>query len=121
VSIRHHYSGLARNEMRTHHRHARNEWLSTVMRCPFPQVIPVAAYRGLAQFRYACSRGVGWMLREPAWWLQAARGFAHCLARRTPVPWSAYRRWLQLPEIAYPPVASPPPEKDHAAAAPGVA
>ncbi len=36
ITIRHHYSGQARNEIRIHHRHARNEFWSTVMRCPFP-------------------------------------------------------------------------------------
>ena len=35
ITIRHHYSGEARDEMRVHHRHARNELWSTVMRCPF--------------------------------------------------------------------------------------
>ena len=36
ITIRHHYSGQARDEIRIHHRHARNELWSTVMRCPFP-------------------------------------------------------------------------------------
>ena len=36
ITIRHHYSGQARDEIRIHHRHARNELWSTLMRCPFP-------------------------------------------------------------------------------------
>jgi GT2 family glycosyltransferase len=105
VSIRHHYSGLARNEMRTHHRHARNEFWSTVMRCPFPQVLLLAAYRVVSQFRYAWSRGLGWAVREPAWWAQALSGIPRCLGRRKPVSWAGYRRWLGLREISYPPVS----------------
>jgi GT2 family glycosyltransferase len=105
VSIRHHYSGTARNENRTHHRHARNEFWSTLMRCPFPQILLLAPYRILSQFRYACSRGLGWIIREPIWWIQAARKIPHFLARRKPVSWEAYRRWLRLTDIEYPPVA----------------
>jgi len=106
VSIRHHYSGTARNEMRTHHRHARNEFWSTLMRCPFPHVLGVAAYRFYSQFRYACSRGLGWAVREPIWWAQAVAGIPHCLGKREPVSWTDYKRWLRLPEISYPPVGS---------------
>ena len=106
VSIRHHYSGTARNENRTHLRHARNEFWSTLMRCPFPQILLLAPYRIWSQFRYACSRGPGWIVREPVWWLQAAPKMLHFLARRKPVSWEAYQRWLRLTDIAYPPVAS---------------
>jgi GT2 family glycosyltransferase len=56
VTIRHHYSGQVRNEMRNHHRHARNEMWSVFLRCPFPYVVPVALYRALSQFRYAWRR-----------------------------------------------------------------
>src|SRR5438094_574526 len=38
ITIRHHYSGQARDETHTHHRHARNELWSTLMRCPLPFV-----------------------------------------------------------------------------------
>jgi GT2 family glycosyltransferase len=107
VSIRHHYSGTARNECRTHHRHARNEFWSTILRCPFPHVLLLAPYRALAQFRYACSRGPGWIVREPIWWAQAAARFFHFLAHRRPVTWEGYRRWLRLTDFVYPPVATP--------------
>ncbi|HEV3271719.1 MAG TPA: glycosyltransferase [Candidatus Methylacidiphilales bacterium] len=108
VMIRHHYSGVERNEMRTHHRHARNEFWSTLMRCPFPHVLLLAAYRIYSQFCYACSRGAGWVVREPIWWAQAVAGIPHYLGKREPVSWSDYKRWLELPEISYPPVGSRP-------------
>src|SRR5439155_22371860 len=97
VTIRHHYSGQVRNEIRNHHRHARNEFWSVFLRCPFPYAPGVALYRALSQFWYACRRGFGWMIREPAWWWQAMAGVPYCVARRHPVSWAAYRRWLRLP------------------------
>jgi GT2 family glycosyltransferase len=101
ITIRHHYTGTARNEMRTHQRHARNEFWSTLLRVPFPYLLPVAAYRVLSQFRYACSRDLSWIVREPAWWLQAMAGIPRCLRLRKPVAWADYRRWLRLPEVSY--------------------
>jgi GT2 family glycosyltransferase len=99
VTIRHHYSGQVRSEMRNHHRHARNELWSTLMRCPFPFAVEIAAWRVLSQFRYACRRGISWAVREPAWWWQAVAGIPYCLAKRHPVSWTRYKRWLRLPEI----------------------
>jgi len=96
VTIRHHWSGQTRSEIRNHHRHARNEFWSVLLRCPFPYCVGVAAYRAFSQFRYACKRGVGWVVREPAWWVQAVAGVTFCLRKRTPIPWRQYRRWLQL-------------------------
>jgi GT2 family glycosyltransferase len=96
ITIRHHYSGATRNEMRNHHRHSRNEFWSTLMRCPFPQVLGLAAYRIYSQFRYACKRGINWMLREPVWWLQAVSGIPYCLKKRNPIPWQRYRTWLKI-------------------------
>jgi len=103
VTVRHHYSGTARNEMRTHHRHARNEFWSTLLRVPFPYVVPVAAWRVLSQFRYACSRGLNWVVCEPKWWLQALGGMARCLRSRKPIRWADYRRWLTLADVGGPP------------------
>jgi len=97
VTIRHHYSGQARNEIRIHRRHARNELWSTLMRCPFPFAIGIAAWRVLSQFLYACKRGWSWVIREPAWWWQAVAGIPCCLRRRRPVSWARYKRWLALP------------------------
>jgi GT2 family glycosyltransferase len=101
VTIRHHYSGTERNEMRTHQNHARNEFWSTLLRAPFPHVLPLAAYRAFSQLRYAFSRGSRWAGREPVWWLQAVAGIPHCLRGRAPVAWVDYQRWLALPEIDY--------------------
>jgi len=97
VTIRHHYSGQARNEIRIHRRHARNELWSTLMRCPFPFAIGIAAWRVLSQLRYACKRGWSWVIREPAWWWQAVAGIPCCLRKRRPVSWASYKRWLALP------------------------
>src|SRR5262249_52760670 len=97
VTIRHHYSGQARDEIRIHHRHARNELWSTLMRCPFPFAVGIAAWRLFSQFRYACKRGRSWVIREPAWWWQAVTGIPYCLQKRTPVSWLNYKRWLALP------------------------
>src|SRR5437660_11158884 len=98
VTVRHHYSGQVRSEMRNHHRHSRNELWSVLLRCPFPYVARVAIYRAATQFGYACRRGASWAIREPVWWWQAMAGFPDCLAIRDPVPWPRWRRWLRLPD-----------------------
>jgi GT2 family glycosyltransferase len=96
VTIRHHYSGVTRSEMRTHHRHSRNELWSVLLRCPFPQCLGLAAYRIFSQFRYACKRGPQWILREPIWWWQVIKGVPDCLKKRHPIPWVYYKAWLHL-------------------------
>jgi hypothetical protein len=97
ITIRHHYSGQARDEVRIHHRHSRNEFWSTIMRCPFPFALGIAAWRVFSQFRYACKRGWSWVLREPVWWCEALAGIPYCLRKRSPVSWAGYKRWLNLP------------------------
>jgi GT2 family glycosyltransferase len=97
ITIRHHYSGQARDEIRIHHRHARNELWSTVMRCPFPFAVALAGWRVLSQFRYAFKRGWPWIVREPLWWGRALAGIPYSLRKRRPVSWASYNRWLQLP------------------------
>ena len=97
ITIRHHYSGQARDEIRIHHRHARNELWSTLMRCPFPFAVGVAGWRVFTQFRYACKRGGSWVIREPSWWWQALGGIPYCVRKRRPVSWRGYKRWLALP------------------------
>jgi GT2 family glycosyltransferase len=97
ITIRHHYSGQARDEVRIHHRHSRNEFWSTIMRCPFPFALGIAAWRVFSQFRYACKRGWSWVLREPVWWCEALAGIPYCLRKRSPVSWAGYKRWLRLP------------------------
>lgn len=95
VTIRHHYSSMARSEMRNHHRHARNELWSTLMRCPFPQAFGMIGYRIFSQARYAAKRGPVWLVREPLWWWQAAKGLSRAFSRRQPVSWKGYLRWLK--------------------------
>jgi GT2 family glycosyltransferase len=97
VTIRHHYSGYGRDEIGIHHRHARNELWSTLLRCPFPFAIGIVAWRVLSQFRYACKRDWSWVIHEPLWWGQALSGIPYCLRRRKPVSWASYKRWLKLP------------------------
>jgi len=97
VTIRHHYSGHARDEIRIHHRHARNEFWSTLMRCPLPFAIGMVAWRIFSQFRYACRRGWSWVVREPICWCEALAGIPYCIRKRKPVPWAGYKRWLALP------------------------
>ena len=97
VTIRHHYSGHARDEIHIHHRHARNEFWSTLMRCPLPFAVGMVAWRVFSQFRYARKRGWAWVVREPVWWWEALAGIPHCVRKRRPVPWVGYKRWLSLP------------------------
>jgi len=97
VTIRHLYSGHARDEIRIHHRHARNEFWSTLMRCPLPFAVGMVAWRIFSQFRYACRRGWSWIVREPVWWCEAIAGIPYCVRKRKPVSWAAYKRWLRLP------------------------
>ena len=97
ITIRHHYSGERRNEIRTHHRHARNEFWSTLMRCPLPFALGMIAWRVSSQFRYACKRGWSWVIREPSWWWQALGGIPYFVRKRSPVSWGGYKRWLKLP------------------------
>lgn len=96
ITIRHHYTGAARNELRNHHRHSRNEFWGVLLRCPFPQCLGLAAYRIFSQFRFACKRGIAWVIREPVWWWQATGGIAYCLRKRQAIPWSKYKQWLRL-------------------------
>ena len=96
ITIRHHWTGSGRSELRNHHRHARNELWSTVMRCPFPQMLVMICWRILSQARFAAIRGTGWLIREPIWWWDALKGLPQALRRRHPVSWAGYRRWLGL-------------------------
>jgi len=96
LTIRHHFTGTQRDEIRTHHRHARNELWSVLLRCPAPQLAGVALFRIARQFGYAWTRGFDWAIREPAWWLAALRGLSPCLRERQPLPWEKYRAWMEL-------------------------
>lgn len=96
LTIRHRYSGAGRNEIRTHHQHARNEALSALMRCPAPLLPAVLPFRAMRQLVYACSRGHRWTAREPAWWLSFLRLAPSALAMRRPVGWQSYLAWMRL-------------------------
>ena len=96
ITVRHHWSGQVRSELRNHHRHCRNEFWSLLMRCPFPQILILVAYRAFSQFGYACKRGLSWVIREPFWWGQAMAAIPYCLKKRNPIPWPHYKAWLQL-------------------------
>lgn len=96
ITVRHHWTSLGRNEIKIHHRHARNELWSTVLRTPFPWAIGVIGCRILSQFRYACRRGIGWVISEPIWWWNAFQGIGFCLRDRQVVTWKRYQVWLGL-------------------------
>lgn len=96
ISVRHHYSATGRNEMRTHHRHSRNEFWSTLLRAPLILVPVMSVYRMLSQFRFALRYGPAWVIREPIWWYQGLAGFVQCLVKRRPVSIRGYRMWLYL-------------------------
>ena len=96
VTVRHHFTSLGRNEIRTHQRHARNELWSVLLRCPMPQLLAVAPFRAWRQFFYACKRGWSWVWREPRWWWQCLGGIGFCLSKRKPLAWPRYRAWMQL-------------------------
>lgn len=96
LSVRHHYTGVQRNELRTHRLHARNELWSVFMRCPAPQLFAVALFRAMRQFAYACKRGWRWALTEPVWWFACLSGVPRCLESRKPIPWGRYRDWMKL-------------------------
>jgi len=97
ITIRHHWAGSGRSELRNHHRHARNELWSTVMRCPFPQMILMIGWRIFSQARFAAGRGVSWLIMEPLWWWDAIKGIPQAMHRRHPVTWAGYRKWLSMP------------------------
>ena len=96
LTVRHHFTGAQRDEIRTHQRHARNEFWSVVMRCPLPQLFAVALFRAARQFGYAWSRGLAWAAQEPRWWLAALAGVPRCLAARRALPWRGYLAWMRL-------------------------
>jgi len=96
ITIRHHWTGTGRSELRNHHRHARNELWSTVMRCPFPLMFLMIAWRIISQARFAASRGISWLIQEPLWWWEAIKGLPQALRRRHPVSCAGYIKWLSI-------------------------
>lgn len=65
-----------------------------LMRCPLPWLPFVAGFRAFRQMCYAAKRG--WLLQEPKWWLLTVKGLADCIRQRKPLPWRAYKGWMDL-------------------------
>lgn len=96
LRVVHRESHVNRDVLRRHQLNARNELWSAWLRCPWPWVALVSLYRIARQFVYACSQGVHWMVREPCWWIAAARGMPRCGTRRDAVRWAVYYQWMRL-------------------------
>lgn len=94
--IRHHYSSINRDNLRTHHFNARNELWSVWMRCPWPWLPLVSAFRISRQFSHACRKGLPWIVREPKWWMSAIQGLVACQKARNPISWRTYIAWMRL-------------------------
>ena len=101
ITIRHRWVGRERSEIRNHHRHARNEFWSTLMRCPMPYALLLCAYRVFSQARFAVKRGPAWVVREPIWWWHAMKCLPNSIKKRKPVAWSGYRQWLALSDKGF--------------------
>ena len=96
LRVRHHLTVAQRQPVGRHHLNARNEFWSVLLRCPWPWLPFMALYRLLRQFRFACSQGVDWAVREPRWWWMALSQLPGIVHQRQPVRWAAYKTWLQL-------------------------
>ena len=96
LQVRHHLTATRREPIPRHHLNARNELWSVLLRCPWPWLPLLAAYRVARQFIYACSQGPVWAVREPQWWMTAARQARTVWAHRSPVSWRSYAGWLRL-------------------------
>lgn len=96
LTVRHLYSLVARNELRTHQFHSRNELWSVVLRSPWWLLPLLMPYRMLRQLAYAAGRGWSWVAAEPRWWAGALRRIGKIWRQRRPLPTAAYLRWLRL-------------------------
>jgi hypothetical protein len=94
--VEHHESLVNRDLIRRHHLTARNELWSVWLRCPWPWVLLVSIYRVIRQFLYASSQGARWMIREPVWWAEAAKGMKLCFEERGSASWGVYYQWMRL-------------------------
>jgi len=94
IVVYHEFSGLNRNEQRTHRRHARNEACSVWMRSPWHLVLPMTLARLAGQARYAASRG--WLLREPRVWAEFLWRLPRCLFNRQAVSTQAVKICIAL-------------------------
>jgi GT2 family glycosyltransferase len=96
LTIRHHWTSLMRNEIRTHQRHARNEAWSAILRCPLPWLPLILLFRLVRQFAYALRRGTSWWTQEPNWWWQMIANSGPAWKGRRPISWKAYLGWMRL-------------------------
>lgn len=94
ILVWHEFSGVNRDERRTHLFHARNELLSVWMRAPARYVLWMTAFRMASQLRYSIKRG--WWRSEPWVWMAAARLAHLAWVNRRPVRPVTYRRCLRL-------------------------
>ncbi len=96
IVVYHAFTPMGRNEQRTHRRHARNEACCTVMRYPILLVFPVLLGKLASQFRYACRRGLSWVVREPLIWWDVLRRIPMALRHRAPVKTAAVKTVMAL-------------------------
>jgi hypothetical protein len=94
--VRHRESRVNRSAQRWHQINARNELWSVWLRCPWPWLPLICAYRIFRQSVYAWSQGIGWGIREPVWWFSALAGLPQCRQSRQPVSWRVYYHWIRL-------------------------
>ena len=96
LRVRHYLTASRRQPLSRHHLHARNELWSVWLRCPWPWLPFMVAYRICRQLIFAVSQGFYWAIREPIWWVMAMAGWRNLVKNRRPVPSRVYRAWLRL-------------------------
>lgn len=96
IEIFHRFTHTQRDMKARHHRNARNEFWSVIMRCPLPHVLWVGSYRIIRQVAFAASQGWAWLKDEPKWLIEAFGQIRKPLAERQPVSWAAYWRWMRM-------------------------
>lgn len=94
--IHHRQSAVGRSHLKRHHQHSRNELWSVWMRCPWPWLPIVSAFRIVRQLQHACSQGATWAVREPQWWYETLCGIPACIRQRKPIAWPVYYGWMKL-------------------------
>jgi len=95
LTIRHFWTPNQRSQLRNHHWQARNEFWSTLMRCPLGLIPAICGYRILSQLGFAMRfGGIGWVIREPIWWIKSIPAIMQVIGKRRSVSVSGYIRWL---------------------------
>jgi GT2 family glycosyltransferase len=97
LTVRHHYTSVNRDPLRTHLFHCRNEVWSVLLRAPLLLLPVMIVFRVLRQFGNAARLGGWrWVKHQPRWWWQALGGAGAMLRKRHAVPWGSYWNWLRL-------------------------